>query len=110
MPPLTPSLYDILGVKKTDSCSDIKKAFLKLARQHHLDRGGDQEKFKEIQRASEILTDEKKRKMYDNFGIIDNINSNNNSNITTTDFYSQFNNNTNHSVFSKENDPLYPFV
>ena len=64
------SLYDILGVKKSDSCSDIKKAFLKLARQHHPDKGGDQEKFKEIQRASEILTDEKKRKLYDDFGVI----------------------------------------
>ncbi len=64
------SLYEILGVNKSDSCSDIKKAFLKLARQHHPDKGGDQERFKEIQRASEILTDEKKRKMYDDFGVI----------------------------------------
>ncbi len=70
MPAKDSSLYDILGVKKSDSCSDIKKAFLKLARQHHPDKGGDQEKFKEIQRASEILTDEKKRKMYDDFGVI----------------------------------------
>ncbi len=70
MPVGDSSLYDVLGVKKTDSCSDIKKAFLKLARQHHPDKGGDQEKFKEIQRASEILTDEKKRKMYDDFGVV----------------------------------------
>jgi DnaJ-class molecular chaperone len=70
MPGQKESLYNILGVNKSDSCGDIKKAFLKLARQHHPDKGGDQEKFKEIQRASEILTDEKKRKMYDDFGVI----------------------------------------
>lgn len=70
MPAGDTSLYDVLGVKKTDSCSEIKKTFLKLARQHHPDKGGDQEKFKEIQRASEVLTDEKKRKMYDDFGVI----------------------------------------
>ena len=68
--PSDSSLYDILGVKKSDSCADIKKAFLKLARLHHPDKGGDPEKFKEIHRASEILTDENKRKMYDDFGVI----------------------------------------
>ena len=65
------SLYDILGVKKTDSCNDIKKSYFKLARTHHPDKGGDPEHFKEILRASEILTDERKRKMYDELGIID---------------------------------------
>ncbi len=65
------SLYDILEVKKSDSCNDIKKAYLKLARIHHPDKGGDPEKFKEITRASEVLTDEKKRKAYDEFGVID---------------------------------------
>lgn len=63
------SLYDILGVNKSDSTTDIKKAYLKLARLHHPDKGGDPEKFKEIQRASEILTDDNKRRMYDDFGI-----------------------------------------
>lgn len=65
------SLYDVLGVKKTDSCKVIKKAYLDLARVHHPDKGGNPEKFKEIVRASEVLTDEKKRKAYDEFGVID---------------------------------------
>lgn len=67
----TRSLYDILGVKKSDSCNDIKKSYFKLARTHHPDKGGDPEHFKEILRASEILTDDRKRKMYDDFGIVD---------------------------------------
>lgn len=65
------SLYDVLGVAKADSCKDIKKTYLRLARDHHPDKGGDPEQFKEILRASEILTDERKRKMYDEFGVID---------------------------------------
>lgn len=63
------SLYEVLGVNKTDSTTDIKKAYLKLARIHHPDKGGDPEKFKEIQRASEILTDDNRRRMYDEFGV-----------------------------------------
>lgn len=65
------NLYDVLGVTKSDSCNDIKKSYLKLARTHHPDKGGDPEVFKEIVRASEVLTDEKKRKAYDDFGVID---------------------------------------
>lgn len=65
------SLYDVLGVKKTDSCNDIKKSYFKLARTHHPDKGGNPELFKEIVRASEVLTDERKRRMYDEAGVID---------------------------------------
>jgi len=65
------SLYDILGVSKSDSCTAIKKAYLKLARVHHPDKGGDPEKFKEITRASDILTDETKRRVYDETGSTD---------------------------------------
>ena len=64
-------LYDILGVTKSDSCTTIKKAYLKLARTHHPDKGGDPERFKEILRASEVLTDEKKRRIYDECGVIE---------------------------------------
>jgi len=63
------SLYDILGVNKSNTCNDIKKAYYKLARSHHPDKGGDPEMFKEISRAYEILTNDKKRKMYDEFGV-----------------------------------------
>jgi len=66
-----PSLYEILGVSKTDSCTTIKKAYFKLARLHHPDKGGDPEKFKEITKASDILTDETKRKIYDETGMTD---------------------------------------
>ena len=65
------SLYEVLGVKKTDSCNEIKKAYFKLARTHHPDKGGNPELFKEIVRASEVLTDERKRRMYDETGIVD---------------------------------------
>lgn len=65
------SLYDVLGVKRTDSCGEIKKAFLKLARTCHPDKGGDPERFKELLRASEILTDESRRRLYDSQGITD---------------------------------------
>ena len=61
-------LYETLGVDKSASNADIKKAYRKLAIQHHPDKGGDEEKFKEITRAYEILSDESKRSQYDQFG------------------------------------------
>ena len=69
--PTNQSLYDILGVSKQDSCADIKKAYYKLTRTHHPDKGGDPERFKEISKANEILSDEKRRQMYDQFGVTD---------------------------------------
>ena len=68
---MSKNLYEVLGVNKSDSCNDIKKVYLKLARTHHPDKGGDPERFKEILRASEVLTDEKKRRVYDELGVID---------------------------------------
>lgn len=62
------SLYDILGVEKSQTCAEIKKAYFKLARTHHPDKGGDPERFKEISQASEILTDEAQRRIYDETG------------------------------------------
>ncbi len=64
--------YGTLGVKKTATADEIRKAFRKLARKHHPDvNPGDkkaEEKFKEISEANDVLSDEKKRKVYDQLG------------------------------------------
>jgi len=61
--------YEILGVEKGASPDEIKKAFRRLAVQHHPDKeGGDESKFKEINEAYEVLKDSEKRKRYDQFG------------------------------------------
>ena len=60
--------YDILGVDKKASKDDVKKAFRKLAQQHHPDKGGDEAKFKEITEAYSVLADDKKRREYDTYG------------------------------------------
>jgi curved DNA-binding protein len=57
--------YGILGVQKTASADDIKKAYRKAAMKHHPDRGGDQARFKEINEAHDILSDKDKRMMVD---------------------------------------------
>lgn len=64
----TPDYYKILGVSRDADADTIKKAFRKLARKHHPDAGGDEAKFKEINEAYEVLSDEKKRQTYDQFG------------------------------------------
>lgn len=58
-------LYEVLGVPKDASQDEIRKAFKKLAVKHHPDRGGDADKFKEINAAHEVLSDPEKRKIYD---------------------------------------------
>lgn len=63
-----PDYYKILGVSRDADADTIKKAFRKLARKHHPDAGGDEAKFKEINEAYEVLSDDKKRQMYDQFG------------------------------------------
>jgi molecular chaperone DnaJ len=60
--------YDVLGVGKSASADEIKKAFRKAAIEHHPDRGGDEAKFKEVNEAYEVLKDDKKRQRYDQFG------------------------------------------
>ena len=59
------SHYETLGVSKTASMDEIKKAYRKLAVQHHPDKGGNEETFKKISGAYEILSDEEKRRQYD---------------------------------------------
>ena len=61
--------YKTLGVEKNASAEDIKKAYRKLAHQHHPDKqGGDESKFKELNEAYQVLSDPKKRSQYDQFG------------------------------------------
>mmetsp|Transcript_6300 Transcript_6300/g.8622 ORF Transcript_6300/g.8622 Transcript_6300/m.8622 type:complete len:101 (+) Transcript_6300:88-390(+) len=64
----TTKFYKLLEVEKNASEGDIKKAYRKLAVKHHPDKGGDPEKFKEITRAYEVLSDSNKRERYDQFG------------------------------------------
>jgi molecular chaperone DnaJ len=64
----TANYYDILGVKKSASTDEVKKAFRRLARKHHPDAGGSEEKFKEINEAYEVLSDKEKRAQYDQYG------------------------------------------
>ena len=65
-------LYDILGVSRTATADEIKKAYRKLAKQHHPDvnpgNKAAEEKFKEATAAFDVLADEKRRKLYDEFG------------------------------------------
>jgi len=58
--------YQTLGIDRSSSSDDIKKAYRKLASKHHPDKGGDKEKFQEIQKAYDILSDDNKRQEYDN--------------------------------------------
>ena len=63
--------YEILGISKTATADEIKKAYRKLALQYHPDRNKTkegEEKFKEVTKAFEVLSNEEKRKQYDQFG------------------------------------------
>jgi len=65
----TTKLYETLGVDKSATKKDIRKAYMKLSRIHHPDKGGDEHKFKEVSAAHEILSDEEKRAQYDKYGL-----------------------------------------
>ena len=64
-------MYEVLGVPQNATTDDIKKAYRKLAREHHPDKGGDPEKFKKVQEAYEVLSDPEKRQNFDRFGTPD---------------------------------------
>src|SRR3989338_10469702 len=61
--------YNVFGVEKGATKDEIKKAFYKLAHKYHPDKKeGDEKKFKEVNEAYQVLSDEKKRTQYDQFG------------------------------------------
>src|SRR5437870_4918132 len=64
--------YNILGIKKDAKADEIKKAYRRLARKHHPDVNPNdkisEDKFKEVQEAYDVLSDDKKRKVFDRFG------------------------------------------
>jgi DnaJ-class molecular chaperone len=63
-----PDLYDALGVGRSASLEEIRKSYKDLAKTHHPDRGGNPEKFKAIQHAYEVLSNEERRNMYNMTG------------------------------------------
>ena len=69
--------YQILGVDKNADPKTIKKSYKRLAMKHHPDKGGEEEKFKEIQKAYEILSDPQKKQQYDNPNPFENFQSSN---------------------------------
>jgi len=64
----TQKYYDLLGVSKEATFDEIKKAYRKKALKEHPDKGGDPDKFKDISVAYEVLSDAKKRDLYDKYG------------------------------------------
>jgi DnaJ-class molecular chaperone len=60
--------YEVLGISRTSSPAEIRKAYRNLAKKYHPDVGGSEEKFKQITEAYEVLSDEQKRNIYDKFG------------------------------------------
>jgi DnaJ-class molecular chaperone len=63
-------LYQRLGLSRGAGADEIKKAYRTLAREHHPDKGGDPEMFKGIQEAHEVLSDDRRRQMYDMTGSV----------------------------------------
>lgn len=61
-------LYDLLEIEPSASPEEIRKAFRNVSKKHHPDRGGDEETFKKINSAYEILNDPQKREIYDKYG------------------------------------------
>lgn len=84
---MSENLYDILGVQKSASLDEIKKAYKKLAITHHPDKGGDEETFKKISNAYSILSDEQKRAEYDMGG---RMGGQRGGGFSADDFFSQF--------------------
>lgn len=63
--------YQTLGIGRGADANEIKRNYRDLAKEHHPDKGGDPEKFKKIQAAYEVLSDDERRRMYDMTGQMD---------------------------------------
>ena len=63
---MTKDYYSILGVSKDADDASIKRMYRKLSKKHHPDKGGDEEKFKEVNEAYSVLSNPEKRADYDN--------------------------------------------
>lgn len=61
-------LYELLGISSDASEDEIKRAYRRMARTHHPDAGGDEERFKAVTHAYQVLSDPEKRRRYDRFG------------------------------------------
>lgn len=68
---MSSDLYADLELQRGATADDARKAYLKLSRKYHPDKGGSEDKFKSIQRAYEVLGDEKKKGFYDSTGMIE---------------------------------------
>ena len=68
--------YEVLGIDRNASADEIKSIYKKNALKHHPDRGGDENKFKQMTEAYSILSDPTKKSNYDKFGSVDNSNIN----------------------------------
>lgn len=100
--------YSVLGVTKTATPDEIKKAYRKLASQHHPDKGGDTAKFQQIQEAYAVLSDPEKKAQYDNpqpqgFPNGFNVNMNMGPGMNLNDLFGQMFNNPNHPFGQQRN-------
>jgi len=82
--------YDILGVDRSASQEDIKKAYRKKALEYHPDRGGDETKFKQAAEAYETLSDDQKKREYDVYGKTSNRGGHQSHGFNMDDIFSQF--------------------
>lgn len=87
---MTHKYYELLGVSQSSSKDEIKKAYKKLAIQMHPDKGGDPEKFKEVSNAYSVLSDDEKRRQYDQLGDEGFENSGGQPHMNPHDIFEQF--------------------